>query len=83
MKKTILLSGVLMFLFSCGKNEKVPNEAEIQNQELFSQTEKDFGQKQLKKLIFKNLDEIEDSKEMNLQLLSKSGVKSQSEIFRY
>ena len=71
MKKTILLSGVLMFLFSCGKNEKVPNEAEIQNQELFSQTEKDFGQKQLKKLIFKNLDEIEDSKEMNLQLLSK------------
>ena len=71
MKKTILLSGVLMFLFSCGKNEKVPNEAEIQNQALFSQTEKDVEQKQLKKLIFKNLDEIEDSKEMNLQLLSK------------
>ena len=73
MKKTILLSGVLMLLFSCGKNEKVQNEAEAQYQELLSQTQADIGfnKKPLKKLIFKNLDEIEDSKEMNLQLLSK------------
>ncbi|MHC0446589.1 PA3715 family protein [Flavobacterium sp. 3-218] len=73
MKKTILLSGVLMLLFSCEKNEKVQNEAEAQYQELLSQTQADIGfnKKPLKKLIFKNLDEIEDSKEMNLQLLSK------------
>ncbi len=62
-----------MFLFSCGKNEKVPNEAEAQYQELLSQTEANLGvnKNHIKKLIFKNLDEIEDSKEMNLQLLSK------------
>lgn len=73
MKKTILLSGVLMLLFSCGKNEKVKNEAEILSQEMLSQTERNlnFSKKPVKKLIFKNLDEIEDSKEMNLDLLSK------------
>jgi len=73
MKKTILLCGVLMFLFSCGKNEKAQDTAEVQDQELLSQadTELGFNKKQVKKLIFKNLDEIEDSKEMNLQLLSK------------
>lgn len=73
MKKTILLSAVLMFLFSCGKNEKVKNDAEIQYQELLSETQAHLGQnkKPLRKLIFKNLDEIEDSKEMNLDLLSK------------
>lgn len=73
MKKTILLSGVLMLLFSCGKDEKVKNEAEILSQEMLSQTERDlnFSKKPVKKLIFKNLDEIEDSKEMNLDLLSK------------
>ncbi|MBO9582827.1 MAG: hypothetical protein J7574_01575 [Flavobacterium sp.] len=71
MKKTILLSSVLMLLFSCGKNEKLQDD--VQNQELLSQTETDLGvsKKQLKKLIFKNTDEFEDSKEMNLQLLSK------------
>ncbi|MET3028360.1 hypothetical protein ABXT06_16895 [Flavobacterium sp. UW10123] len=71
MKKTILLSGVLMFLFSCGKNEKVQDNAQVQDQELLSQTELGFSKKQIKKLIFKNLDEIDDSKEMNLELLSK------------
>lgn len=73
MKKTILLSAVLMFLFSCGKNEKVKNDAEIQYQELLSETQAHLGQnkKPLRKLIFKNLDEIEDSKEMNLDLLLK------------
>lgn len=73
MKKTILLSGVLMLLFSCGKDEKVKNETEILSQEMLSQTERDlnFSKKPVKKLIFKNLDEIEDSKEMNLDLLSK------------
>ena len=73
MKKTILLSTVLMFLFSCGKDEKVKNDAETQYQELLSETQAHLGhnKKLLRKLIFKNLDEIEDSKEMNLQLLSK------------
>jgi len=71
MKKTILLSGVLMFLFSCAKNEKVQDNAQVQDQELLSQTELGFSKRQIKKLIFKNLDEIEDSKEMNLELLSK------------
>ncbi|MBL0736372.1 hypothetical protein JI750_05715 [Flavobacterium sp. GN10] len=73
MKKTILLSAVFMFLFSCGKNEKVKNDAEIQYQELLSETQAHLGQnkKPLRKLIFKNLDEIEDSKEMNLDLLLK------------
>lgn len=72
MKKTILLSTVLMFLFSCGKNEKVPNDAEVEYQELLSETQAHLGlnKKPIKKLIFKNLDEIEDSKEMNLKLLS-------------
>jgi len=72
MKKTILLSAVLMSLFSCGKNEKTPNEAEVQYQELLSETKAQLGpKKSLKKLIFKNLDEIEDSQELNLELLSK------------
>lgn len=73
MKKTILLSTVLMFLFSCGKDEKVKNDAETQYQELLSETQAHLGhnKKPLRKLIFKNLDEIEDSKEMNLNLLSK------------
>ncbi len=62
-----------MLLFSCGKNEKLQDEAEVQNQQLLSQTETDLdlNKKQIKKLIFKNPDEFEDSKEMNLQLLSK------------
>ncbi|MNK63884.1 hypothetical protein D3C87_831130 [compost metagenome] len=73
MKKTILLSAVLMFLFSCGKNEKAINDAEVQYQELLSETQAHLGhnKKPLRKLIFKNLDEIEDSQEMNLDLLSK------------
>lgn len=73
MEKTILLSTVLMFLFSCGKDEKVKNDAETQYQELLSETQAHLGhnKKPLRKLIFKNLDEIEDSKEMNLNLLSK------------
>ncbi|MXO07399.1 hypothetical protein [Flavobacterium sp. HBTb2-11-1] len=73
MKKTILLSAVLMFLFSCGKDEKVKNDAETQYQELLSETQAHLGRnkKPLRKIIFKNLDEIEDSKEMNLNLLSK------------
>ena len=73
MKKTILLSAVLMFLFSCGKNEKVKNDAEIQYQELLSDTQAHLARtnKPIKKLIFKNLDEIEDSTELNLKLLSK------------
>jgi len=62
-----------MFLFSCGKDEKVKNDAETQYQELLSETQAHLGRnkKPLRKLIFKNLDEIEDSKEMNLNLLSK------------
>ncbi len=62
-----------MFLFSCGKNEKVKNDAETQYEELLSETQAHLGhnKKPLRKLIFKNLDEIEDSKEMNLNLLSK------------
>jgi len=73
MKKNILLSCVLLFLFSCGKNEKAKNDAEVQYQELLSETQAQLGhnKKPLKKLIFKNLDEIEDSKELNLPLLSK------------
>lgn len=73
MKKTILLSAVLIFLFSCGNSEKAKNDAEAQYQELLSETQAHFGhnKKPIRKLIFKNLDEIEDSKEMNLDLLSK------------
>ena len=73
MKKTILLSGVLMFLFACGKKEKARNELETQNQELLSQmeTDTDLDKKELKKLVFKNLDDIKDSEELNLPLLSK------------
>ncbi|WP_091490687.1 PA3715 family protein [Flavobacterium phragmitis] len=76
MKKTILYSGVLMFLFACGKSEKTINQAEIQNQELLSLTETDAdynnnNNKELKKLVFKNLDDIKDSEELNLPLLSK------------
>ena len=73
MKKTILLSAVLMFLFSCGKKENVKNDAEVQYQELLSETQAHLGlgKKPIKKLIFKNPDEIEDSEELNLELLSK------------
>jgi len=73
MKKTILPIVVLMFLLSCGKSEKSSKEAEIQNQELLSQNEtnNDLNQKQFKKLVFKNLDDIKDSEELNLNLLSK------------
>lgn len=73
MKKCILLSGVLLSLIACGKSEKSINKTEIQNQELLSQTESntDLNSKPLKKLIFKNLDDIKDSEELNLPLLSK------------
>lgn len=73
MKKTILPILVLMLLLSCGKSEKSSKEAEIQNQELLSQNEtnNDLNQKQFKKLVFKNLDDIKDSEELNLNLLSK------------
>lgn len=73
MKKTILPILVLMLLLSCGKSEKSTNEAEIQNQELLSQNEtnNDLNQKQFKKLVFKNLDDIKDSEELNLKLLTK------------
>lgn len=73
MKNTILLSVVLMSFFSCGKNENPKNEAEVQYQELLSETQAHLGRKKkpIKKLIFKNLDEIEDSEELNLDLLSK------------
>jgi hypothetical protein len=73
MRKIVLLSGVFMFLFACGKSEKTKNEAEIQNQELLSliETDTNVNKKEFKKLIFKNLDNIEDSQELNLPLLSK------------
>lgn len=73
MKKIILFSGVLLFLFACGKSEKPKNEAEIQNQELLSliKTDANVNKKEFKKLIFRNLDNIEDSEELNLPLLSK------------
>lgn len=69
MKKCILLSGILLFLFSCGKNEKTKNEAESQNPELLSQT--DLKQNAVKKLVFKNPEDFKDSEELDLQLLSK------------
>jgi len=69
MKKSILLSGVLLLLFSCEKKEKTKDEAEIQNQELLSQT--DLRQNPIKKLIFKNSEDFKDSEELDLQLLSK------------
>lgn len=61
-----------MLLFACGKNEKIKNE-ELQNQELLSQAETNASsaQKKIKKLVFKNVDEIKDSEELNLPLLSK------------
>ncbi|HEY1196718.1 hypothetical protein [Flavobacterium sp.] len=73
MRKIILLSGVFILLFACGKSEKAKNEAEIQNQELLSliETDTNVNKKEFKKLIFKNLDNIEDSQELNLPLLSK------------
>ena len=73
MKKTILLSGILMLLFACGKSDKTKNEAEIQNQELLSLIKADtnVNKKEFKKLVFRNLDNIEDSDELNLPLLSK------------
>lgn len=72
MKKTILLSGVLLFLFACG-NDKAKNEAEIQNQELLSLIKADtnVNKKEFKKIVFRNPDNIEDSEELNLPLLSK------------
>lgn len=70
MKKTILISSVLMFLLSCGKSEKIKNEIEIQNQDLLSQTETSL-KKPFKKIIFKKLEDFQDSEELNLDLLSK------------
>ncbi|MBZ4035635.1 hypothetical protein K6T82_12715 [Flavobacterium sp. 17A] len=70
MKKTILLSAVLMFLLSCGNNEKIKNETDFQNQDLFSQTKTGL-KKPFKKLVFKKLEDISDSEELNLELLSK------------
>ncbi|MCV2485486.1 hypothetical protein OD917_11160 [Flavobacterium sp. SH_e] len=73
MKKTALLNGILVLLLSCGKSDKIKDETQIQNQELLSQTEidSDLNKKEIKKLIFKNTDEIEDSTELDLPLLSK------------
>ncbi|MFD1602037.1 hypothetical protein ACFSJW_24090 [Flavobacterium artemisiae] len=70
MKKCILLSGMVMFLFSC--NQKSKNETLVQEQEkeLFSQTEVG-ARKPVKKLIFKNTDQIEVGEELDRELLSK------------
>lgn len=70
MKKTILLSSVLTFLLSCGNSEKVKNDKAIQDQELLSQTEMSL-KKPFKKLLFKNLEDLQETKELNLNLLSK------------
>lgn len=59
-----------MFMLSCGKNENIKNETELQNQDLLSQTENGL-KKPFKKLVFKNLENIKDSEELNLDLLSK------------
>lgn len=71
MKKITLLGGILIVLISCAKSDKIQNNREIQDQELLSQTEISLPKKPIKKLVFKNLDEIEDSKELNRELLSK------------
>lgn len=70
MKKTILLSSVLTFLLSCGKSEKLKNEESVQDQELLSQTEMSL-KKPFKKLLFKNLESLQETEELNLDLLSK------------
>jgi len=70
MKKKLLLSGVLIFLLSCGRNEKITEETGLQNQDLLSQTENGL-KKPFKKMIFRNLEDIKDSEELNLELLSK------------
>lgn len=70
MKKCILLSGMVMFLISCNKNQKIKNETLVQDQELFSQTEIS-AKKPIKKLIFKNTDQIEVGEELDRELLSK------------
>lgn len=70
MKKCILLS-VVLTLLSCGKSDKTKDEAELQNQELISQTQNSLNKKPIKKLVFRNLDDITDSEELNLDLLSK------------
>lgn len=70
MKKCILLS-VVLTLLSCGKSDKTKDEAELQNQELISQTQNSLNKKSIKKLVFRNLDDITDSEELNLDLLSK------------
>jgi hypothetical protein len=72
MKKCILFSGMVMFLFSCNENQKSKNEALVQeqDQELFSQTAIN-ARKPVKKLIFKNTDQIEVGEELDRELLSK------------
>lgn len=74
MKNYILLFGILSILSSCGKSEKEIAFENSQNQSLITQEESEsvaLAKKDIEKVIFKNNDEIEDSKELDLELLSK------------
>lgn len=74
MKKSILLCGMVMFFISCNQNAKTADNTlgEEQDQALISQTEAAANSKKpIKKLIFKNTDQIETGEELDRALLSK------------
>ncbi|MCI9844426.1 hypothetical protein [Flavobacterium pectinovorum] len=74
MKNYLLLFGILSILSSCGKTEKETAFVNSQNPDLITQQNAESNvveKKDVEKLIFKNNDEFEESKELDLNLLSK------------
>lgn len=80
MKKYLLLSGILLFAFSCKKNEKIQDDGKLQNDSIIaaSQLEKTGLESAVDGIVFTSAEDFEEAKTVDLQLLAK--VASQLQI---
>ncbi|MFH6993019.1 hypothetical protein [Flavobacterium sp. FlaQc-48] len=80
MKKHLLLSGILLLLLSCGKKEISSGDEKLQNDTLVAQIQSENNglENAIGGVLFTNTDSIDDSKELDLNLLAK--VISQTNI---
>jgi len=73
MKKYFLMSGIVLFLFSCKKNESIPVEDKKLNDTIVTQKqpESTIMKNAIDGVIFISTDSIKESKELDVQLLQK------------
>lgn len=73
MKKYFLMSGIVLFLFSCKKNESIPVEDKKLNDTIVTQKQPEATSMKnaIDGVIFTSTDSIKESKELDVQLLQK------------